>query len=281
MPAASSLASTSLVAAPNSSRTMMRELAMRPARTRPGATSEGTPAKRDRNFSMKSIMCAWGWPRTTWTVAATLGPATPPLARKSMKLSMASSRSRRIASMFSVMASKACIVASSSVSRRRAPWKSSRIASLNSLMVARAWPPKTSRSRRTIDLPASLVTILGIHKKRQTEDLLALGRPDRLELVVCRSDGKPFQPRSLAKEFARTIKRHGLARVRFHDLRHSHIALGLMAGVHPKIMSARAGHASVSIALDTYSHAVPSLQKDAACSIDALLRPAIEHKMAN
>ena len=32
----------------------------------------------------------------------------------------------------------------------------------------------------------------------------------------------------------------------------------LQAGVHPKVVSERLGHASISITLDTYSHAIPS-----------------------
>ncbi len=50
----------------------------------------------------------------------------------------------------------------------------------------------------------------------------------------------------------------------------------LLAGVHPKIASERAGHASIATTMDMYSHAVPSLQEDAAMRIDAALRTALE-----
>ena len=39
----------------------------------------------------------------------------------------------------------------------------------------------------------------------------------------------------------------------------------------------RAGHASVAITLDAYSHLIPSLQEDAANRIDAALRPHLEN----
>ena len=45
----------------------------------------------------------------------------------------------------------------------------------------------------------------------------------------------------------------------------------LRQGVHPKIVSERLGHASISITLDTYSHVVPGLQAAAAAQLDALL----------
>ena len=43
------------------------------------------------------------------------------------------------------------------------------------------------------------------------------------------------------------------------NLRHTHAPLMLQAGVHPKIVSERLGHASISITMDTYSHVLPGL----------------------
>lgn len=61
-----------------------------------------------------------------------------------------------------------------------------------------------------------------------------------------------------------------------HHLRHTHVTELLRAGVHPKIASERAGHASISVTMDIYSHAVPGLQEDAAQKIDAALRQVLE-----
>jgi len=43
------------------------------------------------------------------------------------------------------------------------------------------------------------------------------------------------------------------------------------AGIHPKVMSERLGHATVSITLDTSSHAIPTLQEEAAALIAGLV----------
>jgi integrase len=59
--------------------------------------------------------------------------------------------------------------------------------------------------------------------------------------------------------------------MRVHDLRHAHATLMLGQGVHPKIVFARLGHASVNITLDTYSHVVPGLQAAAAEALDTVL----------
>jgi len=47
----------------------------------------------------------------------------------------------------------------------------------------------------------------------------------------------------------------------FHDLRHTHAALLLKGGVHPKIVSERLGHANIGITLATYSHILWGLQE--------------------
>ena len=59
----------------------------------------------------------------------------------------------------------------------------------------------------------------------------------------------------------------GLPAIRFHDLRHTHATLALQAGVHPKVVSERLGHATVSITLDTYSHAIPAMEEEAAAKV--------------
>lgn len=59
-----------------------------------------------------------------------------------------------------------------------------------------------------------------------------------------------------------------MPKIRFHDLRHTYATLLLKQGIHPKIVSERLGHANIT--LDTYSHVIPSMQKEAAESFDKL-----------
>jgi len=47
--------------------------------------------------------------------------------------------------------------------------------------------------------------------------------------------------------------------------------LALQAGVHPKVISERLGHATVAMTLDIYSHAIPALHQDAAATVADLL----------
>lgn len=60
-----------------------------------------------------------------------------------------------------------------------------------------------------------------------------------------------------------------------HVLRHTHLSQLLRAGVHVKVASERAGHASVAITMDRYSHVMPGMQEDAAARADAAMRTAL------
>jgi len=56
-----------------------------------------------------------------------------------------------------------------------------------------------------------------------------------------------------------------------YSLRHSFSTLSLAAGADPKHISAALGHTSVAFTLDTYTHLVPALRKDAAAKLEKLL----------
>lgn len=130
--------------------------------------------------------------------------------------------------------------------------------------------PKTPRSRRTVVLPEFLRPYL----ERQRNDQAARREltPDWAEhdLVVDSGEGRPVNPDTLSAGWARHMRKHKLPQVRFHDLRHAHATLMLTQGVHPKVVSERLGHASIGITLDTYSHVLPTLQKEAAEAFDQL-----------
>lgn len=54
-----------------------------------------------------------------------------------------------------------------------------------------------------------------------------------------------------------------------HNLRHTWATLALNAGMHPKVVSDRLGHATIAVTIDTYSHVAPSLDAAAADSVAA------------
>ena len=130
--------------------------------------------------------------------------------------------------------------------------------------------PKGGRGR-SVALDAETVAALREHRRAQLAErmLIGPGWADN-DLVFCREDGSPIWPRTFSRAFARHAKAAGLPTIRLHDLRHSWATLALGAGVHPKLVQERLGHATISITLDVYSHALPAMHEDAAAKVAAL-----------
>jgi len=132
--------------------------------------------------------------------------------------------------------------------------------------------PKSLRSRRRIALSPSLAILLRQYKGDQQAERILLGRPLRdSDLVFSDPAGKPLDPSVVSHRFGKLLHKAGLPHVRFHDCRHSHATLLLKAGVHPKIVSERLGHANIGITLDLYSHILPGLQEMAAERFEQIL----------
>jgi len=130
-------------------------------------------------------------------------------------------------------------------------------------------PPKTEKSRRLVALPPSLVLVLKQHRDNQRAMRLTMGLVvSNNDLVFAHVDGKPLLPHSISQAWSRLAKRAGYPEVRLHDARHSHASLMLAQGVHPKVVSERLGHNSVSLTLDVYSHVLPGIQEAAALAFD-------------
>jgi integrase len=150
-----------------------------------------------------------------------------------------------------------------------------RLAVRRSLVVVRSrleFSDTKSGRGRQVALDPTSKAVLRLHRRHQAEERLAWGAAYRDDdLVICREDGSPLHPGRLVDAFERHAKGAGLPRIRFHDLRHTHATLALAAGVHPKVVSERLGHASIAITMDTYSHPIPTLDEEAARTVASLV----------
>ena len=133
--------------------------------------------------------------------------------------------------------------------------------------------PKTSRSRRVIDIEPRVVAVLRRHRAaQQMEQRVAGGDWVESDLVFTSPTGSPLDGRILICTWFRPLlKKAGLPPVRIHDLRHSYASIALALGVHPKVVQEALGHSTIAITLDLYSHVVPSLQREAAKEMGAAL----------
>ena len=73
------------------------------------------------------------------------------------------------------------------------------------------------------------------------------------------------------RDFLEATKAAGLPRIRFHSLRHTAASLLLAQGVHPRVVMEMLRHSTISLTMNTYSHVIPALERDAADRMDAVL----------
>jgi integrase len=133
--------------------------------------------------------------------------------------------------------------------------------------------PKTAKSRRTLPLPESLFIKLKTHKRQQSVAMLKLGQTyERNNFVFATDEGKPLRYGNLTKRhFHKILVKANLKGFRLYDLRHTTATLLLSEGINPKIVSERLGHASIVLTLDTYSHVLPDMQKEASSKLGQVL----------
>ncbi|MDQ3378708.1 MAG: site-specific integrase [Actinomycetota bacterium] len=127
-------------------------------------------------------------------------------------------------------------------------------------------PVKTRASRRRVDLSSTAARVL----RRQ----LLARRPNDLGVVFPSPRGELLNDDNFRhRVFRPAVRRTGLARLRFHDLRHTYAALMVAAGAHPKYLQAQMGHSSIRVTLDLYGHLLPDANRSVLAELDRLVEP--------
>ncbi len=131
------------------------------------------------------------------------------------------------------------------------------------------FPVKTRTSRRCIDLDDQTIDVLARWRLQLSRD----GLPhDSDDWMFVNATGRFVNPESISQLFGRLQCRlPDLAKIRFHDLRHTHASLLIMDGVPVKVVSERLGHANVAFTMHTYQHLLPGMSAAAARQFAALL----------
>ena len=126
-------------------------------------------------------------------------------------------------------------------------------------------PLKTKNAYRTLPLSEDTIQLLKEQKKKVGQSPWVFPSPT----------GGPISPDSVGTMLHRVLKRAGLSRIRFHDLRHTFATLALQNGVDVKTVSGMLGHYSAGFTLDTYAHVTTSAQKEAARAMGKVLARAV------
>ena len=133
--------------------------------------------------------------------------------------------------------------------------------------------PTKNYQRRTVPLPAFLTDELA-------EFLAHQGRTGRDDLVFTSQQGAPLRQHHFYwRYFKPAVERAGLdMQLRFHDLRHTCVALLIAEGAHQLTIMRRLGHSSIQVTLDTYGHLFPELEEDVTQRLDAVGRAALARR---
>jgi integrase len=125
--------------------------------------------------------------------------------------------------------------------------------------------PKTRGSVRAIAATPTLVSALRLHR-------MASGFKGEEDLIFPSERGTPLDGRNMVRRFFEAaLRKAGLLRIRFHDLRHTYASLLIAQGEHPKLISEQLGHASVQITLDRYGHLMDQSYGDASDRLEKAL----------
>jgi integrase len=113
-------------------------------------------------------------------------------------------------------------------------------------------------------LPTFTVEALKRHRLKQLEAKLKAGSAwKEHDYVFSTSLGTHLCPvYVVTRVFKPLLRKAGLPPIRFHDLRHSEATMLLGMKVHPKIVQEILGHSEISITMDIYSYALPTMQEE-------------------
>jgi integrase len=93
-------------------------------------------------------------------------------------------------------------------------------------------------------------------RTQQAAEYLALGVCPTHGLLFTSEDRRPLWPQRVTAPFRPISDELGLPRVSVHGLRHSAGTWMMSAGVNPKVVAQRLGHANVSVTLGLYNHVI-------------------------
>lgn len=128
--------------------------------------------------------------------------------------------------------------------------------------------PKTRKSIRKITIDDTTASVLKSWKLKQKKLFFKNGVKNS-NIVFSGSSGEYLDKSHFRVSLKKFLKRYDLPAITVHGLRHTHASLLFEAGVEPKTISDRLGHANIQTTLDMYTHLNDNQRSDVA---DRLLK---------
>lgn len=134
---------------------------------------------------------------------------------------------------------------------------------------------KSQTSDRKLYISNTTLNILKKFKKEQMENKMKLGSKWGNSKRIFTTDyGHDMHPDTPSQIFECVINKYNLKRITFHALRHTSVSLMISKGIQVQIISKKAGHSSVQVTHNTYSHFFDSEFKKCADEMDNILKEA-------
>lgn len=138
-------------------------------------------------------------------------------------------------------------------------------------------PVKTKAGLRTIQVGENTSRILQEQLVRlELMKAVAGKRWQEFGLIFPSSVGTPMEISNVRREFNRILKKAGIPKIRFHDLRHTAASIMLSHKIPVVIVSKILGHSKPSVTMDIYYHFIPASNDEAIKLMDDLTPLAIE-----
>lgn len=114
---------------------------------------------------------------------------------------------------------------------------------------------KSYSSRRTYELLPEVREILLHLKQQQEENRAVFGSAyQENDYIFKWADGTMYRPDGITRTFQRALERHGLKKMRFHDLRHSTASILVDKGWDINDIKEWLGHADIETTANIYAH---------------------------
>jgi integrase len=134
---------------------------------------------------------------------------------------------------------------------------------------------KNETSRRTIPMVPMVVEALKRHKARQEfhrQQFKDAYSTKHLNMVCVNAMGDLIKPNYVTTHFAYLLRKYGMRKIRFHDLRHTCASLLLASDNNMKVIQMWMGHSSMKTTADIYAHLDMSAKNTAAVALAHLFR---------
>lgn len=133
--------------------------------------------------------------------------------------------------------------------------------------------PKTQSSKRRIPFDSAVDDLIKKALVKKAKKKLRAGPLfEESGLIFTNSVGKPVNPILVSRCFKNILKKHGLAEMSFHDLRHYQASMLLMLGYDIKVIQKRLGHKKASTTYNVYAHLLPTTGREAAREVEEKFR---------